>query len=46
MLIDDLTNLNEIYSNFDRSKKKNIKKAEKIIKIRYDLSANEFYEKS
>ena len=43
-VIDDLTNLNEIYSNFDRSKKKNIKKAEKIIKIRYDLSANEFYE--
>ena len=33
-VIDDLTNLNEIYSNFDRSKKKNIKKAEKIIKDR------------
>jgi hypothetical protein len=42
-VIDDLSDLNKVFDNFSYSKKKNIKKAEKELSIKYDLSAEEFY---
>lgn len=43
-VLDDLSDLEKIYSSFDRSKKKNINKSEKIVEIKYDLPAVQFYE--
>lgn len=43
-IIDDLTDLEKVYSDFEHSKRKNINKSEKLIKIVYDISAEEFYE--
>lgn len=43
-VIENLTDIEEVFSNFDRSKKKDIKKASKQVKIGFDLSAVEFYE--
>jgi lipid II:glycine glycyltransferase (peptidoglycan interpeptide bridge formation enzyme) len=43
-VIDDLKDVDLIYENFDRSKKKDVKKAKKIVKVGFDLSAREFYE--
>jgi len=42
-VIEDLSNLNSIFNNFKSSKRRNIKKAEKNLKIKFDLSAEEFY---
>ncbi len=42
-VIEDLRNTEEVYNRFDRAKKKNIKKASKLVSIKYDLSAEEFY---
>ncbi|WP_338449636.1 GNAT family N-acetyltransferase [Niallia oryzisoli] len=43
-VIEDLTDLDKVYREFDRSKKKDIKKALKQVKVGFDLSAREFYE--
>ena len=42
-VIEDLSNLDKVYSNFSTAKKRNIKKANKIINIKFDLPADEFY---
>lgn len=38
-----LTNLDRVFSGFNYSKKKNMKKAEKLVSICEDLPSNEFY---
>jgi lipid II:glycine glycyltransferase (peptidoglycan interpeptide bridge formation enzyme) len=43
-IIDDLTDLNSVFSNFSHAKRKNISKAEKIVDVKFDLSAEDFYE--
>lgn len=43
-VIEDLRNLEQIFDNFSRAKKKNIKRAEKALKVHFDLSAREFYQ--
>lgn len=43
-VIDDISNVELVISSFDQSKRKNIKKSEKIVSIKYDLSASDFYE--
>lgn len=40
----DISDLNEVYNNFNYSKRKNIEKAKNIVEIRTDLSAMEFRE--
>ncbi len=42
-VIDHLEDLDAIFTNFNRAKKKNIKRAEKIVNINYNLSPEEFY---
>lgn len=42
-VIEDLNNLEEVFKNFSYAKIKNVKKAEKIVTVHYDLSASEFY---
>jgi hypothetical protein len=42
-VIEDLTDIEKVYSNFDRSKKKDIKKALKQVEVGFDLTAREFY---
>lgn len=43
-VIEDISNLEKVFSEFEHSKRKNIKKSESLIKIVYDISAEEFYE--
>lgn len=43
-VINDLTDLKKIFDNFDHAKRQNIRKAEKIVKVKFDLGCNEFYE--
>ena len=43
-VIDDLSNLEEVWQNFSYSKQKNIKKAEKNVTVKYNLPAKEFYQ--
>lgn len=43
-VIEDLTNLEKIFTNFSHAKRKNIKKAEKEVEIKFDLSSKDFYE--
>ncbi len=43
-VIDDLSNLDKVFSDFEHSKRKNIKKSEGLLSIVYDLSAEDFYE--
>lgn len=43
-VINDLTDIKKIFDNFDCTKRQNIKKAEKIVKVKYDLGCNMFYE--
>ncbi|OCA88920.1 methicillin resistance protein [Pseudobacillus wudalianchiensis] len=42
-VIEGLSNLDEVFKNFSQAKKKDIKKAEKIVRVFFDLSAEEFY---
>ena len=42
--IEDLSNLDGVFDEFDHSKIKNIKRAEEQVMVQYDLSAKEFYE--
>jgi len=43
-VIDDLKNLNEVWGKFSYAKRKNIKKADQIVNVQFDLSAKDFYE--
>lgn len=43
-IIDRLADLDNVLKNFDSYKRQNIRKAEKKLKISFDLSAKEFYE--
>lgn len=43
-VIDDISNTTRVFDNFSYAKKKNIRKAEKEVKIKFDMSASEFYE--
>ncbi len=43
-IIEDISNVEEVYRNFDRSKKKNIKKAQEFIEVGFDLPCSDFYE--
>jgi len=42
-VIPDLTDLNRVFSEFNHSKRKNIKKAEKLVSVCTDLPAEELY---
>lgn len=42
-IIDDLTNLDKIFGEFNRTKRQNIKKAEKLVKVKEDLGIEEVY---
>jgi len=43
-VIEDLSDLDNVYNNFSSPKKRNIKKAKTILKIKHDLSAKDFFE--
>jgi len=43
-VIEDIKDLHRILNNFSHAKRKNIKKAEKIVEVRTDLPAIDFYE--
>ena len=43
-VIEDLSDFDNVLSSFDHSKRKNIKKSEKIVKIAFDIPADVFYE--
>jgi GNAT superfamily N-acetyltransferase len=42
-ILTGLTNLDQVFSDFAHMKRKNIKKAEKLVEVREDLSAEDFY---
>jgi len=42
-VIEDLSNLEKVSSGFSRAKRRNIKRAEKIVEVKYDLPVDEFY---
>jgi hypothetical protein len=43
-VIDEISNLDKVYSNFEYSKKKNIKKSKGLVDIKFDISARDFYD--
>ena len=43
-MIEGLDDLDSVFDNFDHAKRKNIKRAEKTVTVKYDLPAKEFYE--
>lgn len=43
-VIPDLSNIETVVKEFEHSKRKNIKKSEKIVKVVFDISAYDFYE--
>lgn len=43
-ILPDISNIDSVLENFDRSKKKNIRKAEKEVEVFFDLSCKAFYE--
>ena len=43
-VIEDLTDSDSVFAGFEHSKRKNIKRAEKTVKVKYDLPAKDFYE--
>ncbi len=42
-VLEDLSDLDAIFDNFSKAKRKNIRKASQIVTIKYDLSARDFY---
>lgn len=42
-VIDDISDSEIVFNNFEHSKRKNIKKANKEVQVLYDLSADDFY---
>ena len=43
-VIQDLTDLEAVFASFSHAKRKNLKKAEKEVVVKYDLPAREFFE--
>ncbi|POY35885.1 methicillin resistance protein [Solitalea longa] len=43
-VLEDLSDINEVFNRFHKSKRSNIRKAEKAVKVHHGLTANEFYE--
>jgi lipid II:glycine glycyltransferase (peptidoglycan interpeptide bridge formation enzyme) len=43
-VLQDISNLEKIFAGFERSKRKNIQKSKKIVKIKWDISADDFFE--
>ena len=43
-VIDDLSDLESVWKNFCYSKQKNIKKAKKVVSVKFDLPAKKFYQ--
>lgn len=43
-VIEDLTDLDKIFNSFSHAKRKNIRKAEKLVTVKEDLSAQKFYQ--
>ena len=43
-VIEDIKYFDEVFKKFDYSKKKNIKRAEKMVEVGFDLSVEDFYE--
>lgn len=43
-VIEDLSSLQRVFSEFHRSKKRNVKKAKKMVKVNFDLPAKDFYD--
>jgi len=42
-VLKDISNIDSVVANFEHSKRKNIKKSEKIVTVVFDVSAREFY---
>jgi hypothetical protein len=42
-IIDDLNDLENVYAQFEHSKRKNISKSEKLVSVVFDISADDFY---
>lgn len=43
-VIDNINDMDSVVANFSHAKRKNIKRAEKIVKVTFDLSAKAFYD--
>ncbi len=43
-VLDDISNIENVYQNFLQAKKKNIKKAETLVTVNFDMSYSDFYE--
>ena len=43
-VLQDISNLEKVFAGFERSKKKNIRKSDKIVKVKWDMSAEDFFE--
>lgn len=43
-LIEDLVHSERVFANFSQGKRQNINKASELVKVKYDLSAEEFYQ--
>lgn len=43
-VIEDISNVEKVFEEFDHAKRKNIKRAEKFVEIKYDLNAESLYE--
>ena len=43
-VIDEISNLDEVYSNFEYSKKKNIKRSKGLVNIKFNISPRDFYD--
>jgi len=43
-IIDNIKDYSTVFNGFENSKRKNIRKSEKIVQIKFDLSAEDFYE--
>lgn len=43
-VINDISDPDAVYSRFNRAKKKNIKRAQREVMVRFDLTADEFYD--
>ena len=43
-VIDDISDPEKVLANFEHAKRKNIKKAQQIVSVKYDLDAKTFYE--
>ena len=43
-VIEDISDVDRVYQNFDSSKKRNIKKARRLVEVGFDLPCKDFYE--